>query len=52
MQVPVPLRGLKVDFKPLRGLQIDLSLPPEVQRTRTDMQTSWGAGNVASLIAW
>ena len=37
-KVSVPLRGLQVDFKQLRGLQVNFSLPPEDQRTGTELR--------------
>ena len=44
-----PLLSLQVDFWPLHGLHVDLSLPPEDQWPGTNLQTAQGPGNFASL---
>ena len=39
-----PLLSLHVDFWPLHGLHVDLSLPPEDQRPGTGLQTAYSRG--------
>ena len=48
----ISLRGFHVDFRPLLGAEVDFSLPPEDEWTRTDLQAAYGPGNFASLFGW